>query len=136
MDSIKFSCSFAEESIAYQGILPAIRMYFSTLNIKEAGLLQVAIAEALTNAIHASKGKMVFLSMQFNPTQNLKVRIRDCGNGFDVEKELNRLAMWSLEDSEEIYSVESGRGLWIIQQVFDNIKFNSKGNEIVMVKEI
>ncbi len=136
MDRQVFQCSFCHGGFAYQVILPAIRVFFRAASLPDSGLLEVAISEAMTNAIRASDGQAVFFSLHFSPSQVLKIRIRDHGKGFDIEQELNRIEVWNSTDSIDPYDAESGRGMWIIQQVFDKVQYNDRGNEVLLVKNI
>jgi anti-sigma regulatory factor (Ser/Thr protein kinase) len=54
--------------------------------------------------------------------------ITDQGKGFDHRKILNRVN----EANEEMLS--HGRGILMASNVFDEIKFNKKGNQVVLIK--
>ncbi|MBJ44720.1 MAG: hypothetical protein CMJ80_15840 [Planctomycetaceae bacterium] len=53
--------------------------------------------------------------------------IRDGGEGFDVS------SIPSSGDAEAIES-EGGRGLVLIQNFMDEVRFNDRGNEITLIK--
>jgi len=127
---------FHGEEIAYQVVLPAVRSYLQLLNLGNAGLIEVAIAEAVTNAMRASGDQFVNIHMYVNSSHSLLVRIRDHGKGFDVEKAKARMVEWDKEIPEESLYAESGRGLWVIYQVFDKVQFNHPGNELLLVKSL
>ena len=125
---------FQGEEMAFKVIMPAIRSYLKLMPLEQAGLVEVAISEAVANALKASEGKFVNINLGVNSKGSLLVRIRDRGKGFDVETALARLAAWEQEIPEEALYAESGRGLWVIHQVFDKVQYNQPGNELLLVK--
>ena len=127
---------FCGEEIAYRIVLPAIHQYIQLLDLNNAGLIEVAIAEAVTNAVKASHDQLVIINMYVDSSGNLVVRIRDRGKGFDVAKAMGRMNEWEHEIPNEFLYAESGRGLWVIHQVFDQVHFNQPGNELLMIKSI
>ena len=127
---------FHGEEIAYQVVLPAVRLYLQLLNLGNAGLIEVAIAEAVSNAMRASGDQFVNIHMYVTASHSLLVRIRDHGKGFDVEKAKARMVEWDKEIPAESLYAESGRGLWVIYQVFDKVQFNHPGNELLLVKSL
>ncbi len=127
---------FCGEEIAYRVALPAIRQYIQMLDLNNAGLIEVAIAEAVTNAVKASHDQLVVINMYVDSSGYLSVRIRDHGKGFDVAKAMDRLNEWENEIPDESLYAESGRGLWVIHQVFDQVHFNQPGNELLLIKSL
>ncbi|MET3683724.1 anti-sigma regulatory factor (Ser/Thr protein kinase) [Alkalibacillus flavidus] len=59
-------------------------------------------------------------------------RVRDEGQGFDVDKRLNELYEVSKLPIEEQF--DHGRGLLLIDQIMDDIAFSRTGNELLMRK--
>ena len=136
MENQQLHFCFHGEAIAYQVVLPAIRSYLQLLDLANSGLIEVAIAEAVTNAMRASEDQFVNIYMYVNSSHSLLVRIRDHGKGFDVEKAIARMVEWDKGIPEEALYAESGRGLWVIYQVFDKVEFNHPGNELLLVKSL
>ncbi len=136
MKNNQLRLSFCGEEIAYRVVLPAVHQYLQLVNLANAALTEVAIAEALTNAVKASSDQEVFLHMHTNSSGQFVVRIKDHGKGFDVDKALERLNEWENEIPDEYLYAESGRGLWVIHQVFDQVQYNDPGNELLMVKSL
>ncbi len=128
-----YHCSFRDQFIAYHVILPSIRLFLGEFVTQDTGLLEVAISEALTNALDASHGQPIFLTLYFKPPFRLRILITDHGKGFDVDHE--RLRIHSIDLDEDPYCAESGRGLWIMHQVFDHVQYNSRGNKVLLTKE-
>ena len=88
-------------------------------------LIKLGLHEALVNAVkHGNK---------LDPKKNIRVRriitpnwcvwqIQDQGNGLEIRKRNYKLP-------KEISSVH-GRGLYIINQCFDDIRWSNKGNRL------
>ena len=128
-------------------------------NVIDAGFfedethIQLALTEALVNAIyhgnlemdsslklnsfekfdeeankrmHISpfKDRKVFIKSCFD-TEKFKVIIKDEGKGFD----------WKNNLIKQQHAFEPfGRGIFLIESIFDKIKWNEKGNEITLIK--
>lgn len=96
---------------------------------KDAFCLFVAINEGVNNAIlHGNKeetGKIIQLIIERLPDE-IKIVIRDEGNGFCESDSSNPTEVWS----------EHGRGLELIKHYVDFYRFNSVGNELTLVKKI
>ena len=129
-------CVFEGEEIAYQVVMPAVRQYLRMFAENEAGLLEVAIAEAISNAVRASGKHSVHLTMYIHSSHELIVQIRDHGKGFNVDKAMSRVDEMDRDLSEEALFAESGRGLWVIRQVFDEVQFNPPGNKVNLIKNL
>ncbi|MFQ5676459.1 MAG: ATP-binding protein, partial [bacterium] len=75
------------------------------------------------------KNKKVHITFEFEPSK-LTVRVRDEGMGFNPEKISDPLAPENLLK-------ESGRGIFILSSLMDDVQFNfnSTGTEICLIKE-
>ena len=94
-------------------------------NSQSSYLIKLGLHEALVNAVkHGNK---------LDPTKHIRVRriitpnwcvwqIQDQGNGLEIKKRNYKLP-------KRINSV-SGRGLYIISECFDDIRWSSKGNRL------
>jgi serine/threonine-protein kinase RsbW len=91
--------------------------------------LAIAVTEAVGNAIvHGNKKdskKKVFITFWLTPKE-VKVRVRDQGKGFDPEKLSNPL------DPENVMK-ESGRGIFILKALMDEVEFSDGGTVISFV---
>ena len=74
----------------------------------------------------AIRNRSIRLSFHLTRTY-AKITITDSGNGFDAN------AIPNSGDPDPI-GVEAGRGLVLIKNFMDEVSFNSKGNEITMLK--
>ena len=107
----------------------ADKMNFSE---EEKDSLAIAVTEAVNNAIlHGNKqdkNKKVRVRFELEKTR-LTVRIKDEGPGFNPENVSDPLAPENLLK-------ESGRGIFILSSLMDEIKyeFDDKGTEIILVK--
>ncbi len=94
--------------------------------------LAIAVTEAVNNAIlhgnQQDKSKRVFIKFLFEK-ERLVVRIRDEGPGFNPDKVSDPLAPENLLK-------ESGRGIFILSSLMDDVKyeFGKGGTELVLVK--
>ncbi len=91
--------------------------------------LRVALSEALANAIvygnRMDTEKHVDVRVEITQ-QSLSVNVSDEGDGFDPS---------TVPDPTEPDAIErsSGRGLFLIRQLVDEVCFNEKGNSICMI---
>ena len=116
------------ESVEKMAERAADKMKFSE---EERDSLAIAVTEAVNNAIiHGNKQdrrKRVNLRFDFDG-EKLIVKIRDQGTGFNPDKISDPLAPENLLK-------ESGRGVFILSTLMDEVKFNfDKGTEITLVK--
>jgi serine/threonine-protein kinase RsbW len=95
--------------------------------------IELALTEALANAVvHGAKSdptKIVECDVACDQAHGVLIIVRDPGAGFDTS---------SLPDpcsGENIYS-NHGRGIFLINQLMDEVKFHKNGAEIHMRKKI
>jgi len=72
------------------------------------------------------KNRKVFISTYLD-RKIFKIKIRDEGKGFDWRAYLKKMEQMELLSSY-------GRGIPIIRNVFDEVYWNDKGNEIILIK--
>jgi serine/threonine-protein kinase RsbW len=91
--------------------------------------LRVALSEALANAIIYGNCNNSEKSIEVRvvvTTQTVSVHVSDEGDGFDPDKVPNPTLPDGLEQT-------SGRGLFLIREMVDEVRFNKKGNSICMM---
>ena len=92
--------------------------------------IELALSEALANAVvHGAKSdasKVVECDVACDQNRSLLIVVRDPGEGFDPGNPSPVLA-------ENIYSGH-GRGVYLITQLMDEVKFLKNGTEIHMIK--
>lgn len=94
--------------------------------------IRLALEEALSNAIkHGNRldpEKSVCVRFSVKP-QQVQIRIRDQGSGFDPSAVPDPTSDEHLEDP-------GGRGIMLMRAYMDEVSYNLRGNEICMVKRI
>lgn len=102
------------------------------LNLDKGILFEVRLSleEAIINAIKFGNNFNRDLPVSINYSligDRLEITVRDRGKGFDYT---------SIPDPTLNNNIlkEGGRGLFLIRNLMDEVKFNNSGNEIKMVK--
>lgn len=101
-----------------------------------AGMLEVAINEALNNSMKAcppTPELPVRIKIGMLGQRRLFVRVRDCGAGFGWKPYITKDEE-TLSDEELL--AESGRGIMIMRAAFDQVAYNRSGNEVLLVKRL
>ncbi|MGB6383912.1 MAG: ATP-binding protein [Terriglobales bacterium] len=93
--------------------------------------IELALTEALANAVvHGAKSdpsKIVECDVACDEKHGILIVVRDPGAGFDPSKIADPC------HGENIYS-NHGRGIYLINQLMDEVKFHKNGTEIHMLK--
>ena len=93
--------------------------------------IEMAMREALANAVkHGCNGdssKQIQCCIACNDNKGILIIVRDPGKGFDADHLPN------CTDGENLYS-NHGRGIYLINQLMDEVKFARNGSEIHMKK--
>ena len=93
--------------------------------------IELALQEALANAVvHGAKedpSKIVECLVACDEQRGILIIVRDPGEGFDPN------AIPSCTLGENLYS-NHGRGIFLINQLMDEVQFRKNGTEIRMVK--
>jgi serine/threonine-protein kinase RsbW len=93
--------------------------------------IELALTEALANAVvHGAKSdpsKIVECDVACDEKHGILIVVRDPGPGFDPSKIADPC------HGENIYS-NHGRGIYLINQLMDEVKFHKNGTEIHMLK--
>jgi len=93
--------------------------------------IELSLQEALANAVvHGAKedpDKIIECLVACDEQRGMLIIVRDPGEGFDPA------AIPSCTVGENLYS-DHGRGIFLINQLMDEVKFHKNGTEIHMVK--
>ncbi len=93
--------------------------------------IELALTEALANAIvHGAKNdpsKVIECDVACDEQRGMLIVVRDPGPGFDPSKIADPC------HGENIYS-SHGRGIYLINQLMDEVQFHKNGTEIRMLK--
>ena len=112
-----------------QSVMDVVRQIHCEADKYDA--IELALAEALANAVvHGAKAdpsKVVECDVVCNEDQSLLIVVRDPGNGFNPASVPNPVR------GESVYS-DHGRGIFLINQLMDEVKFLKHGTEIHMIK--
>lgn len=94
--------------------------------------IELALTEALANAVvHGAKSdpsKKIECDVACGEKEGVVIVVRDPGEGFDPSKISNPL------DDENLYA-SHGRGIYLINQLMDEVQFHKNGTEIRMLKK-
>jgi serine/threonine-protein kinase RsbW len=112
-----------------QGIMDVVRDTHCANGKEDA--IELALSEALANAVvHGAKGdpkKVVECDVACDEALGMLIVVRDPGPGFDPN------AIPSPVVGQNIYS-NHGRGIFLINQLMDEVRFKNNGKEIHMIK--
>jgi serine/threonine-protein kinase RsbW len=93
--------------------------------------IELALTEALANAVvHGAKAdpnKIVECDVACDETRGMLIVVRDPGPGFDPTAIPNPIV------GQNIYS-NHGRGIFLINELMDEVQFKNNGKEIHMLK--
>jgi serine/threonine-protein kinase RsbW len=94
--------------------------------------IELALTEALANAVvHGAKNdpsKIIECNVACDDERGILIVVRDPGSGFDPTQIANPC------HGENIYS-NHGRGIYLINQLMDEVQFHKNGTEIHMRKD-
>jgi anti-sigma regulatory factor (Ser/Thr protein kinase) len=117
----------------YQRIRNRIRNLLREFAPNDTGKIEVALGEALTNAMRESLHVELKISL-FGSL--LVVRVRDNGPGFAGNAKVAGFLATNREDSfSALLDAEGGRGILIMVAWMDRVIYNHRGNEVMLVKK-
>jgi len=112
-----------------QSVMEVIRKTQCVTGKEDA--IELALTEALANAVvHGAKAdpsKVVECDVACDETRGILIVVRDPGNVFDPA------TIPSPIHGENVFS-SHGRGIYLINQLMDEVKFARNGAEIHMIK--
>lgn len=113
-----------------QGVMEIVRHMQCAAGKEDA--IELALTEALANAVIHGCGKdpskTIECDVACDESRGMLIVVRDPGPGFDPASLPNPVV------GENIYSTH-GRGIYLINQLMDEVKFLKNGTEIHMVKK-
>jgi len=113
-----------------QGIMDVVRNMQCATGKEDA--IELALSEALANAVvHGAQGdpkKIVECDVACDETHRMLIFVRDPGPGFDPASIPNPAV------GQNIYS-NHGRGIFLINELMDEVQFKNNGKEIHMLKK-
>ena len=122
-----------------QSVIDYLHNIYGPLNECDLFEIKVILNELILNAIkHGNKEddkKFVEIYAELKNQKDLFIVIEDRGEGYDYD---DVLSIPACTDSEQDICElkETGRGMLIVKNLCDEIKFNKKGNKVIVVKSI
>ena len=108
--------------------------FLAPLPLGDAALfdIRLCLEEALINAMKYGNALQKDLPVELDveiDVAEVRITVKDQGPGFDVSK---------IEDCTEEKNLyrNRGRGVYLIHQLMDRVRYNEKGNSLLMVKKI
>jgi len=122
-----------------KNILDRIQL-ISNLDAEQIFDIRVILCELLQNAIeHGNEcdlAKKIYVDVWFQENNDLLgITVKDQGCGFNTLKAMN-FSFTSASGFDPANINESGRGLFIVQNLCDFMEFNTMGNAITVKKKL
>jgi serine/threonine-protein kinase RsbW len=131
---LKLSVQMAADKKAVDSVVQSIMEVVQDMGCpgeKEAAI-ELALTEALANAVvHGAKAdptKIIECDVASDEDHRMLIVVRDPGEGFDPSKIPNPVV------GENLLS-NHGRGIYLINQLMDEVKYLKNGSEIRMIKK-
>jgi|SRR5215471_5884420 len=130
---LKLRVTLAAERMAVdpvvQGIMEIVRQMQCAAGKEDD--IELALTEAIANAVvHGAKGdptKIVECDVAYEQERGMLIVVRDPGTGFDP------LHIPDPVKGQNLFS-DHGRGIFLINQLMDEVQFHKNGTEIHMIK--
>ncbi len=130
---LKLSVTLAADHDALEAVVRNVMKIVREMKCAEGreDAIELALTEALANAIvHGAKSdpsKVIECDVACDEQRGMLIVVRDPGPGFDPAQIANPC------HGENIYS-SHGRGIYLINQLMDEVQFHKNGTEIRMLK--
>ena len=122
-----------------RNILDLLQVRFS-LDSDTCFDIKVILCELMQNSIkhgnECDKSKSISVEIRLNEDSRvLRITVKDQGCGFEASK-TKQLSLDKVLDGNPLNMDESGRGLYIVNELCDCMEFNNVGNAITVMKRI
>lgn len=97
-------------------------------------ILNELVSNAIKHGIEENADRYVRLAAGVTKNEQLLLMVEDDGQGYDYGKVLKNGDEHLFADLCDMK--ENGRGLLIVRNLCDKIKFNEKGNRVVVLKKL
>jgi serine/threonine-protein kinase RsbW len=131
---LKLSIQMAADKTAVDSVVQSIMEVVQEMGCPEdkEAAVELALTEALANAVvHGAKAdpsKIIECDVACDENHRMLIVVRDPGDGFDPSNIPNPVV------GENLYS-NHGRGIYLINQLMDEVKYLKNGTEIRMIKK-
>lgn len=130
---LKLSVTMAADQKAVDSVVQRVMEIIRRMDCAEGKehAIELSLSEALANAVvHGAKSdpsKTVECDVACDENRSLLIVVRDPGDGFDPATVISPVR------GQNLYS-SGGRGVYLINQLMDEVKFLKDGTEIHMIK--
>jgi serine/threonine-protein kinase RsbW len=131
---LKLSVTLAADKTAVDPVVQGIMQVVRQMNCAagKEGAIELALNEALANAVvHGCKAdptQIIECDVACDESRGMLIVVRDPGKGFDPATIPSPIM------GENVFS-NHGRGIYLINQLMDEVKFLKNGAEIHMIKK-
>ena len=131
--SLKLKVTLSADPNAIDPVVRSIMNVVREINcaVGREDEIELALSEALANAVvhgaNADPTKIVECDVACDENKGILIIVRDPGEGFDPKQISDPCR------GENIFS-SHGRGIYLINQLLDEVKFHKNGTEIHMIK--
>lgn len=121
----------------YKYFRKGLRAFLKDMVPHHSTLVEVVLNEAVNNAVKHGNDQKVIVKLKVQKNGKLLIRVKDNGHGFAVAETLQRISEKTHHnETNDSLLKESGRGLFIMQQVMDKVLYNRKGNDVLLIKNL
>jgi len=111
-----------------------IREYFRELAPKGYALMEVAVNEAVNNALkygQTAKGVSLVLGVD---NGRIVAEVKDFSTGFDYRAHLKHVSRDDFPNT--VITEDCGRGIFLMRAAVDRLSYNKQGNRVRMTKKL
>jgi len=127
-DDNEIIIKFSSDMVAIDRVVEETKIFFNHLNIPIFSEFKIVLRELLINAVeHGNKNdvnKKVICSIEYLGNMRFKITVEDEGQGFNY-----RSQNMKMPDNPE---QDRNRGFALINASSEKIKFNEKGNQVIV----
>ncbi|MCR4435195.1 MAG: ATP-binding protein [Clostridiales bacterium] len=139
-----FSCTISSDLSNIRGIVQNVLDFLETSfgEIEESNIFEIKVIlnELILNAIkhgnHCESCKCVKITAGLTEDACVFFIVEDEGAGYDYTGILENSRAGAQDFGDLCNIKETGRGLLIIKSLCDKIKFNQKGNKVIVLKRL
>ncbi len=137
--SLTIPSNISSISSAFCGVKQYVNTAFGRVHEDELFDIRVILNELLINAIKHGNMYSAIKTVQIKAgkadKESLYFIIEDEGTGFEYDIP-NSTLLDEIGFESEDYLEENGRGMLIVEKLCDRIKYNKKGNKVVVLKKL
>ena len=133
-DRVKKKFQIASDLAIVQQTSQDILTFLKPASLPEAAVfdIRLCLEEAIINAMKYGNGLRKELPVELDveyDDREVRIHVKDQGPGFDPAKVVD------CTEEQNLYR-NSGRGVYLIQKLMDEVRYNEAGNSLLMVKRL